>query len=145
MKLKNLLFFLFFSLIFFSYGQNSKHDSWILDIDENINIPLSDKETQFIKIAYGEEVYNRITSIKALEFNIKDILRNRVQILSKKFNISEGIPKLSSISSLNTPIIFNQKRFNPLLYDFDFESKQSQIYRVDGTDYVINIIPKKIK
>ena len=29
--------------------------------------------------------------------------------------------------------------------DFDFESFKSQIYRVDGTDYLINIIPRRLK
>ena len=63
---------------------------------------------------------------------------------------SENIPnekfaKLSSITNSNSSQIFNKHNFNPLLYDFDFESFESQIYRVDGTDYIINIIPKRLK
>ena len=92
-------------------------------------------------------MYNRqkIIIIKDLEKNIKDILRNRVQFLNKKFILGENIPKLSSISNASTPTVFNQKRFNPLLYDIDFESSENQIYRVDGTDFIINIIPKKLR
>ena len=45
----------------------------------------------------------------------------------------------------NLSQIFNKHNFNPLLYDFDFESFESQIYRVDGTDYIINIIQKRLK
>ena len=64
---------------------------------------------------------------------MKDILRNRVQILTKRYLPSEKFLKLSSITNSNSSQIFNKNNFNPLLYDFDFESFESQIYRVDGT------------
>ena len=50
-----------------------------------------------------------------------------------------GTSFTNSLKKLN----FNPKDFNPLLYDFDFD--KNQIYRVDGTDYIINIIPKQLK
>lgn len=93
----------------------------------------------------GEEAFYKIINYNAMEKNIKDILRNRVQILTKRFYPSEKLPKLSSIINSNLPQIFNKNNFNPLLYDFDFESFESQIYRVDGTDYIINIIPRRLK
>ena len=48
-----------------------------------------------------------------------------------------------TIKSIKKKLNFNPKDFNPLLYDFDFD--KNQIYRVDGTDYIINIIPKQLK
>ena len=141
--------YLLLSLVFFSYSfifsQSNKHNSWITDLDKNVNAPFSEKEQLYIKVAYGEDIFKKFKKIKALEINIKDILRNRVQILNKKFTVNESFPKLSSVSNSNKSYSFNPNNFNPLLYDFDFDSKTGQIYRVDGTDYIINIIPKKLK
>ena len=134
---------LFIPFLFFS--QSEKHNSWIIELNDNVNNPLTEKEIIFIKTAMGEEAYNKIINFNALEKNIKDILRNRFQILTKRFYPSEKLQKLSSITNSNSPQIFNKNNFNPLLYDFDFESFESQIYRVDGTDYIINIIPRRLK
>jgi len=144
MKLKYPLLLIFFSCSFI-FSQSSKHNSWIIDLNENVNPKLTNLEIGLIKSAYGDATFKKIISVKVLEKNIKDILRNRVQILNKKFIVGENIPKLSSISNGKTPKVFNQKRFNPLLYDIDFESSKNQIYRVDGTDFIINIIPKKLR
>ena len=145
MKLKYFaLLPLFFSFSFI-FSQSDKHNPWIIELGESVTNPLTDQEITFIKSALGDEAYYRIINIKALEQNIKDILRNRVQILTKRYFPSEKFPKLSSISNSNSSQIFNKYNFNPLFYDFDFESLESQVYRVDGTDYIINIIPKRLK
>ena len=145
MKLKYFaLLPLFFSFSFI-FSQSDKHNPWIIELGESVTNPLTNQEIRFIKSALGEEAYYRIINIKALEKNIKDILRNRVQILTKKYFPSEKFPKLSSISNSNSPKVFIKNNFNPFLYDFNFESFKSQIYRVDGTDYLINIIPRRLK
>lgn len=144
MKLKYFVLLpLFFPCLFFS--QSEKHNSWIIELNDNVNNPLTEKEIIFIKSAMGEEAFYKIINYNAMEKNIKDILRNRVQILTKRFYPSEKLPKLSSITNSNLPQIFNKNNFNPLLYDFNFESFESQIFRVDGTDYIINIIPRRLK
>ena len=83
--------YLLLLLIFFSYSvifsQSEKHNSWIIDLNENVNLPFTDKELGYIESAYDYEVLKKIKKIKALEINIKDILRNRVQILSKKLSL----------------------------------------------------------
>ena len=145
MRLKYLLLSLVFFSSSFIFSQSSKHNSWITDLDKNVYAPFSEKERFYIKVAYGEDILKKFKKIKALEINIKNILRNRVQILNKKYAVNESFPKLSSISISNKSSGFNPNNFNPLLYDFDFDSKTVQIYRVDGTDYIINIIPKKLK
>ena len=145
MKLK---YFTLLPLIFtfsFIFSQSDKHNPWIIELGESVANPLTKQEIRFIKSAISEEAYYRIINVKALEQNIKDILRNRVQILTKKYFPSEKFPKLSSISNSNSPKVFIKNNFNPFLYDFNFESFKSQIYRVDGTDYLINIIPRRLK
>ena len=145
MKLK---YFTLLPLIFtfsFIFSQSDKHNPWIIELGESVTNPLTNQEIRFIKSALGEDAYYRIINIRALEQNIKDILRNRVQILNKRYVPSEKFLKLSSITNSNSSQIFNKNNFNPLFYDFDFESFESQVYRVDGTDYLINIIPKRLK
>ena len=145
MKLKHfILFFLFFScsLIF---SQSDKIDSWSFNSNKNLDYPFTNQELSFIDNAFDDETIKRINKIKALKKYVKDILRNRVQILNKKYQRNENLPKLSSVRSSITTKKFNKNNFNPLLYNFDFDSQKTQIYRVDGTDLVINIIPKKIK
>ena len=145
MKLK---YFTLLPLIFtfsFIFSQSDKHNPWIIELGESVANPLTKQEIRFIKSGLSEEAYYRIINVKALEQNIKDILRNRVQILTKKYFPSEKFPKLSSISNSNSPKVFIKNNFNPFLYDFNFESFKSQIYRVDGTDYLINIIPRRLK
>ena len=145
MKLKYFaLLPLFFSFSFI-FSQSDKHNPWIIELGESVTNHLTNQEIRFIKSALGDEAYYRIINIKALEQNIKDILRNRVQILTKRYFSSEKFPKLSSIANSNSSQIFNKYNFNPLFYDFNFESLESQVYRVDGTDYIINIIPKRLK
>ena len=145
MRLKCLIFSLVFLSCSFIFSQSDNHNSWIIDLNENINEPLSEKEQLYIQAAYGAHIFKKFKKIKVLEINIKDILRNRVQILTKKYNVNENYPKLSSVANPNTSLLFFINDFNPLLYNFDFNSKKSQIYRVDDTDYIINIIPKKLK
>ena len=126
-------------------SQNKNYNSWIIEFNENVQSPLNDIEKKYILEAYGESTYKRILNINPLLLNIKDILRNRIQILKKKYYKNEEIKKLSLVKKTNSNPIFDINDFNPLLYDFDFESKKNQIYRVDNTDYLINILPKKYK
>lgn len=126
-------------------SQNKNYNSWIIEFNENVQSPLNDIEKKYILEAYGESTYKRILNINPLLLNIKDILRNRIQILKKKYYKNEEIKKLSLVKKTNSNPIFDINDFNPLLYDFDFESKKNQIYRVDNTDYLINILPRKYK
>ena len=126
-------------------SQNKNYNSWTIEFNENVYSPLNDIEIKYILEAYGESTYKRIININPLLLNIKDILRNRVEILKKKYYKNEEIKKLSLVKKTNSNPIFDINDFNPLLYDFDFESKKNQIYRVDNTDYLINILPRKYK
>ena len=126
-------------------SQNKNYNSWTIEFNENVHRPLNDIEIKYILEAYGESTYKRILNINPLLLNIKDILRNRVEILKKKYYKNEEIKKLSLVKKTNSNQIFDINDFNPLLYDFDFESKKNQIYRVDNTDYLINILPRKYK
>ena len=145
MGLKHIKLLVLFFSCSFAFSQSDVIISLNTNSEKNVDYPLTNQELSFIENAFDDETLKRINKIKPLEKYVKDILRNRVQILNKKYQTNENLPKLSSISTVTTIKKFNINNFNPLLYNFDFDSQKSQIYRVDGTDLVINIIPKKNK
>lgn len=60
----------------------------------------------------------------------------------------KGFKLLSSLELLNKynpnlkrETVFNPANFNALKYQFDIASKEKQVYRVDGTDYIIIVSP----
>ena len=145
MGLKHIKLLVLFFSCSFDFSQSDMINSLNTNSEKNVDYPLTNQELSFIENAFDDETLKRIVKIKPLEKYIKDILRNRVQILNKKYQTNENLPKLSSVSTFTTIKKFNTNNFNPLLYNFDFDSQKSQIYRVDGTDLVINIIPKEHK
>ena len=145
MGLKHIKLLVLFFSCSFAFSQSDVIISLNTNSEKNVDYPLTSQELSFIENAFDDETLKRINKIKPLEKYVKDILRNRVQILNKKYQTNENLPKLSSVSTITTIKKFNTNNFNPLLYNFDFDSQKSQIYRVDGTDLVINIIPKENK
>ena len=145
MELKHIILLVLFFSCSFAFSQSDTINSSDTNPEINVDYPFTSQELSFIENAFDDETLKRIKKIKPLEKYIKDILRNRVQILNKKYQTNENLPKLSSVSTITTIKKFNTNNFNPLLYNFDFDSQKSQIYRVDGTDLVINIIPKENK
>ena len=145
MGLKHITLLVLFFSFSFAFSQSDMINSSDTNPEINVDYPFTSQELSFIENAFDDETLKRINKIKPLEKYVKDILRNRVQILSKKYQTNENLPKLSSVSTFTTIKKFNTNNFNPLLYNFDFDSQKTQIYRVDGTDLVINIIPKENK
>ena len=80
--------------------------------------------------------------------DIKDILRNRVEVFNaEKKNIS-SITNLSTLPLYNSKLLlkaFDPNNFNPLLYEFDFYTKSTLVYRVDNTSYLIFIKPRELR
>ena len=143
MELKHIILLVLFFSCSFAFSQSDTINSSDTNPEINVDYPFTSQELSFIENAFDDETLKRINKIKPLEKYVKDILRNRVQILNKKYQTNENLPKLSSVSTFTTIKKFNTNNFNPLLYNFDFDSQKSQIYRVDGTDLIINIIPKE--
>lgn len=74
----------------------------------------------------------------------------RFHIINKPNNKGKQYPLLSSIPLLNKynanlsrDAVVNPTTFNPLKYALPMASKKKEIFRVDGTDYLIIIEPVK--
>ena len=114
--------------------------------DENVNDPLTSDELLKIKEVYGDRAENDILSHSQRLKDVKNILRNRVEIVDAGDKDMSSFTKLSQVELFNdfTPNLsrdlnFNPSDFNPLKYKFDFYSRNSAIYSVDNTIYYIVI------
>ena len=134
-----------FSFYLTAFSQEKKTNSWITEYPDNIALPLTNLEIKKIEAAFQDELYlNRIYSSKSLITDIKDILRNRVSIELENIKDISHLPLLSSLN-FKVKTKFDLRNFNPLLYDFDFQSKTQKMFRVDDTNYVIIVKPKSLK
>lgn len=66
-----------------------------------------------------------------------------------KLDLDRGLKLLSEVpmySNYNKGLVrdfqFDPERFNPFKYNFDFYAAKKQIYRIDGTGYIIIIHPQ---
>tara|TARA_Y100000815_G_scaffold152571_1_gene138670 strand:+ start:1199 stop:1660 length:462 start_codon:yes stop_codon:yes gene_type:complete len=119
----------------------------VIQFDDNVDLPLTVKERQQIEEVYGDQAEKYVYSNAFRLKNIKDILRNRVVIKlitkeadKKQCKSLSEIPLLNSfVSNLERDKTFDPKNFNPLKYNFAFNSQGSSIYHVDNTNYYIII------
>ena len=134
----------------FSSESSNKNNSynWIVDYPENIRLPFTNLEIQKLKYIYGDQLKKYVLDKPSRVKDIKHILRNRVVIQNEEVKDISNYPLLSTISvfdvfnnSIQFPL-FNKDNFNPLIYNFNFNSKTRLIYRVDNTNYLIVIKSK---
>lgn len=102
-----------------------------------------------ITAVYGETwIANNPEAVAALE----DCFANRISYLIETLTENDKYPLLSSFPLMNryNPGIvainysqFDPNTFSPITYNLPFFSSQTQVVRVDGTDYIIVIEPIK--
>ena len=138
---------LLFSLNGYAQSYITKQPARVVSYNENVNQPLSFEELSFIKEVYGDyaqrDILNRPQRLK----DVKNILRNRLEIVNIPNPNNQKLCKLLSevplfdayVDNLKRDVVFNKNTFNPLKYVFDFYSRGGAIYRVDNTNYFIKI------
>ena len=122
-----LLAFLFMSFI----GINNAFSQ---EINPKIQELLGDKTQEIVQ--------NDPERIKVYN----DLLENRIKIIESPVVGEDKYAKLSTVPLANKynpamqrDIVFDPATFNPLKYSMNFFTSQTQIYRVDNTDYLIVI------
>ena len=116
----------------------------VIIVNPNLKAPLTPKEEALIKEVYQDQFNSQVLNNAERLRNIKDILRNRVEI-QQIADFPKEVKMLSEVTifnKYNTQLSrkrFDKDNFNPLSYNFDFFSNSTQIYRVDNTDYYIVI------
>lgn len=101
---------------------------------------------------YANEIYKDCPEYAGPAYmgDIREML-SRVEIRTEAVQPQENYDVLSNLilknkcnPSLSSDVNnFNPDNFNPLKYFFNFYPKETVKYRVDGTQYVIVIQPKK--
>ncbi|MCF1422458.1 hypothetical protein [Mangrovimonas futianensis] len=151
MNLRNMaLCTMFFWLIFFKVRaqENSNYPSLKpIEYKENVRAPFSAQELGFLEEVYGEYLDQVVINNNQKQKEIKNLLRNRIEYLqindASDQKKCEMLSEVSLFDAYNKNLTrdkkFNQDLFNPLKYNFNFYSRGSQMYRVDGTNYFILI------
>lgn len=142
------LFALIFSINAQSNNQNQPLP--IVQYKANVDAPLSSFERQQLEEVYGDKLNSYILSKPQRLKAIKNILRNRVEILEFSNPQDQKESKLLSevslfnyyVPELKRDLVFNKNNFNPLKYNFSFYSRGASMYRVDNTNYYILIKPQ---
>ena len=117
----------------------------------NINTTSAQQINSKIHEVYGDKTeqiaQNEPDRIKALN----DLLENRIKIVKSPIVGEDKYTKLSSVALLNkyNPNLkrdeqFDPENFNALKYNMNFFTSQTQVYRVDNTEYLIVIEKQKI-
>lgn len=148
-----LLYTLVFMLTLSTYNVKAqavtkKHSTHVFYAD-NVKAPLTAKELKMLKDVYADqldqEVLNRPQRLK----DIKNILRNRVEIVEHKNKDLSYFPALSSMplfniynKALTRDAFFSPENFNVLKYNLPFYGKKRVTYHIDNSAYILTIIPQ---
>lgn len=148
-----LLYTLVFMLTLSTYNVKAqavtkKHSTHVF-YASNVKAPLTAKELKMLKDVYADqldkEVLNRPQRLK----DIKNILRNRVEIVEYKNKDLSYFPALSSMplfniynKALTRDAFFSPETFNVLKYNLPFYGKKRVTYHIDNSAYLLTIIPQ---
>ncbi|WP_282044294.1 hypothetical protein [Winogradskyella flava] len=148
-SLIRITFLLMFFGVLHTSAQSSKKVTYkSVKYNENVNVPLSISEKEMIEEVYkgwaAKEILDNPLRLK----QIKHLLRNRIRIIKIDIKAKQkSCQLLSEIELFNhynkdlkRDELFNKDKFNPLKYDFNFYSSIPVMYRVDGTNYYIQIM-----
>ena len=148
-KLLTILVIFLLPMSIFGQEKNQQKPLPIVKYDDNVNLPLTDKERAQILEVFGDSaerlVFNNSNRLKS----IKNILRNRVVIdeypnkdLSYQMNISDIALTPEARNEAKSGSL-NRDNFNPLKYNFNFDSTDGiKHFRIDNTQYLITIMPQ---
>jgi len=112
--------------------------------NKNVKDPLNTLEKNMLIEVYGESLQKYVLNNPERLRSIKNIIRNRVEILNlpnypKDYKLLSQVPLFNKYNSSLKRESFRKTTFNPLRYTFDFYTNETQVFRVDNTDYYIVI------
>ena len=142
----------FFALIFSVNAQsnNQSQPLPVIQYKANVDSPLTSIERRQLEEVYGNKLNSYILSKPQRLKAIKNILRNRIEIVEFSDPRDQKESQLLSevslfnyyVPELKRDLVFNKNTFNPLKYNFSFYSRGASMYRVDNTNYFILIKPQ---
>ena len=115
--------------------------------EANVNEALTKDELKKITEVYGDQTQEVVLNNPQFLKDLKSLLRNRLEIFQITDVSKQKDCKLLSEIPLNDDYNPNIKRiafkdvqsFNPLMYRLDFFAKGTYLYRIDNTNYFIQV------
>lgn len=99
-----------------------------------------------ISEVFGSEADRWQVEMPSLLKFYEHLLTERISYIEQREEPGEKYRKLSTIelenkinANIQRDLEFNTDTFNPLKYRMDFSSRHTQVYRVDGTTFLIII------
>ena len=113
----------------------------------NVDAPLTNAEMVKIREVYQESTEKQILDNPIRVKHMKHLLRNRIRVIEINIKAKQKPCQLLSEidlfndynKNLKRDEVFNKNNFNPLKYKFKFFESIPMMYRVDGTNYYIQI------
>lgn len=105
-----------------------------------------------IQEVYGDKTQELVINDPNRLAFLNDLLDNRITVVEMPVHEKENYTMLSSVplldkynSNLKRDLVFDPNNFNPLKYSLKFSSSVTEVYRIDGTNYVIILKPQPFK
>ena len=145
---KILLLATLFLLTFNIHSQNNKDaNRSAIHFPENVDASLTEKEKMMINEVYQSNAEEIVYSQENYLKDIKHLLRNRILIYEdanaktqKKCKLLSEVPLFNTHNeNLKRDTKFDLSNFNPLKYQLDFFANGTYVYRIDNTNYFIQI------
>ena len=113
----------------------------------NVDAPLTSDELLKIREVYKESTEDVIVNDKAHLKRVKHLLRNRLKIFKldqkdkqRNYTLLSEVELFNHFNpELKRDMVFDRYGFNPLKYNLNFYPSMNVLYRVDGTNYFIQI------
>jgi len=145
MKLKLLLLASLMFVSFSAFSQDKKSIS--IDYPDNVEAPLTNKEKATIDQVYQSKAKEMVYDNDKFLKDIKHLLRNRITVYEdsnpetqKKCKLLSEVPLFNEYNKdIKREVNFNIENFNPLKYELDFFAKGTYVYRIDNTNYFIQV------
>lgn len=127
--------------------------TFLLLIFVNISNASAQQVNSKIQEVYGDQTQTLVINDAERLVFLTDLIENRIKVIESPIvNGSDKHTKLSTAalfnkynSSLTRDLTCNPITFNALKYDLKFSSKNTEVYRIDNTDYLIIIQPQTTK
>jgi hypothetical protein len=113
--------------------------------------PLNANELSQLKEVYGDFLKDYLLDRPNQLRNMKFLLRSRIKIIRVPNKDLSGFQKLSDLPlfsnynrNIKRPSEFDSATFNPLIYGFQWFSPNQQMFQIDNTDLLLQIIPQDV-
>jgi hypothetical protein len=136
-------------LLFFSGNLFSQKSLGTIVFPQEVSSPLTVLEQEQLLEVFGDSFDQMVLNNPTQLRNMKFLLRSRIKIVASSKKDLSQIPSLSDLDLFTTynqniqrPATFDKSNFNPLIYQFQWFSPIQQIYRIENTDLLLQIIPQ---